>query len=47
MQNGDIVLTPNENSKSYNIGIIIGVYEYKAEAPEHFSSTKYLHHEFV
>ena len=36
MQNGDIVLTPNENSKSYNIGIITGVYEYKLEAPEHF-----------
>ena len=36
MQNGDIVLTPNENSKSYNIGIITGVYEYKSEAPEHF-----------
>lgn len=36
MRIGDIVLTPNENSQSYNIGIIESDYFYDKDAKEHF-----------
>lgn len=36
MQIGDIILSPNENSKSYNIGIITGEYRFDKSAGEHF-----------
>lgn len=36
MQIGDIVLTPNENSKSYNIGIVESDYIFNSKSKEHF-----------
>ena len=36
MKKGDIVLTPNKNSVSYNIGIVCGDYFFDGNAPEHF-----------
>ena len=40
MQNGDIILTPNANSRSYNIGIIAGDYYFDAAAEDHFKHSR-------